>query len=45
MANFCWAWVGTMVNRNLRIWKTIVTARKYERVGKKFDVTGYGVWK
>jgi hypothetical protein len=28
----------------LLLWP-IVTARKYERVGKKFDVTGDGVWK
>jgi hypothetical protein len=34
-----------MVNRKLEDNCRIVTARKYERVGKKFDVTDYGVWK
>jgi hypothetical protein len=26
-------------------WKTIITARKYKRVGKKLDLMGCGVWK
>jgi hypothetical protein len=31
-----------MVNRD---WKTVITAKKYERAGKKLDVMGYVVWK
>ena len=42
MANFCWAWVGTMVNRKL---EDNCYSEVNERVGKKLDITGYGVWK